>query len=210
MRISHFWDASFLFVEVIYRWTWIWRTQWDQENWSVICKICHMHMTDSVRHMQLCTYAIVLGTSFDRYKSQRREEICLAERNWALVLVSAGISRLLDTCLSGIHNATYIVNSIVCAVILVRGSRVLSYGIRPTHGPIHVFDMHGTWTKHMYIYMYIYILYIYVYMYILYVFVFVCGGGMGVHVHVYNCMCTYLSLFTHIMVVFILPKIVSC
>ena len=78
-----------------------------------------------------------------------RNECCLAERNSAHVLVSTGISRLLDTCLSGIHNANYIVNSIVCAVILVRGSRVPSYGIRPTHGPIHVLDMHGTGTKHI-------------------------------------------------------------
>ena len=23
-----------------YRWTWIWQTQWDQENWFVQCKIC--------------------------------------------------------------------------------------------------------------------------------------------------------------------------
>ena len=30
-----------------YRWTWIWQTQWDQENWSVICKICRMHMTNT-------------------------------------------------------------------------------------------------------------------------------------------------------------------
>ena len=45
-------------------------------------------------------------------------------------------------CLSGIHNANYIVNSIVCAVILVRGSRVQAYGMWPTHGPIHVLDMH--------------------------------------------------------------------
>ena len=30
-----------------YRWTWIWQTQWDQENWSVICKIHHMHMTNT-------------------------------------------------------------------------------------------------------------------------------------------------------------------
>ena len=52
-------------------------------------------------------------------------------------------------CLSGIHNANCIVNSIVCAVILVRGSRVPVYGIRPTHGPIHVLDMHGTGTKHI-------------------------------------------------------------
>ena len=64
------------------------------------------------------------------------------------MLVSARISRLLDTCLSVIHNANYIVNSIVCAVILVRGSRVPSYGIRPMHGKIHVVNMHGTGTKH--------------------------------------------------------------
>ena len=31
----------------IYRWTWIWRTQWDQENWSVICNICSIHMTNT-------------------------------------------------------------------------------------------------------------------------------------------------------------------
>ena len=78
-----------------------------------------------------------------------RTECCHAERNSAHVLVSAGISRLLDTCLSGIHNANYIVNSIVYAVIVVRGSRVPAYGIRLTHGPIHVLDMHGTGTKHI-------------------------------------------------------------
>ena len=76
-------------------------------------------------------------------------EFCLAERNSAHVLVSARISWLLDTCLSVIHNANYIVNSIVCAVILVRGSRVPSYGIRPMHGKIHVVNMHGTGTKHI-------------------------------------------------------------
>ena len=65
------------------------------------------------------------------------------------VLVSVGISRLLDTCLSAIHNANYIVNSIVCALILVRGSQVPAYEIRPTPGPIHVLDMHWTWTKHI-------------------------------------------------------------
>ena len=52
-------------------------------------------------------------------------------------------------CLSGIHNANYIVNSIVCAGLLIRGSRVPAYIIRPTHGPIHVLDMHGTGTKHI-------------------------------------------------------------
>ena len=30
-----------------YRWTWIWRTEWDQENWSVICKIRFIHMTNT-------------------------------------------------------------------------------------------------------------------------------------------------------------------
>ena len=65
------------------------------------------------------------------------------------MLVSARISRLLDTCLSVIHNANYIVNSIVCAVILVRGSRVPAYGIRPMHGQIHIVNMHGTGTKHI-------------------------------------------------------------
>ena len=76
-------------------------------------------------------------------------EFFLAERNSAHVLVSAKISRLLDTCLSVIHNANYIVNSIVCAVILVRGSRVPAYGIRPMHDQIHVVNMHGTRTKHI-------------------------------------------------------------
>ena len=82
-------------------------------------------------------YFIALGTSFDIYKSQNSERICLAgvllymylsaekyqtvrtecclaESNSAHVLVLAGISRLLNMCLSGIHNANYIVNSIVC------------------------------------------------------------------------------------------------
>ena len=78
-----------------------------------------------------------------------RTECCLAEINSEHVLVSAGISRLLDTCLLGIHNAYYIVNSIVCAVILVRGSGVLAYRLRPTHGPIHILDLHGAGTKHI-------------------------------------------------------------
>ena len=30
-----------------YRWTWIWQTQWDQENWSVVCKICRIYMTNT-------------------------------------------------------------------------------------------------------------------------------------------------------------------
>ena len=47
-----------------------------------------------------------------------------------------------------VRSANYFVNSIVCALTLVRGSRVPAYGIQPTHGPIHVLDMHGTWTKH--------------------------------------------------------------
>ena len=101
-------------------------------------------------------YAIALGTSFDRYKTQNSERICLAglllymylsaTRTTRLcklsavwpnvsqhVLVSAGISRLLDTCLSGIHNANFFVNSIVCAVILVHGSRVPTYTWSNTH-----------------------------------------------------------------------------
>ena len=86
--------------------------------------------------------------SAEKYQTMRTE-CCLAECNSAHVLASAGISRLLDTCSSGIHNANYIVNSIVCAVILVRGSRVPAYRIRPIHGPIHILDMHGTGTKHI-------------------------------------------------------------
>ena len=65
------------------------------------------------------------------------------------MLISAGISQLLDMCLSGIHNANYIVISIMCAVIVVRVSLVPAYGILPTHGPIPVLDMHGTGTKHI-------------------------------------------------------------
>ena len=34
-------------IRLWYRWTWIWRTQWDQENWSVICKIRRIHMTNT-------------------------------------------------------------------------------------------------------------------------------------------------------------------
>ena len=86
--------------------------------------------------------------SAEKYQTMRTES-CLADRNSAHVLVLAGMSRLLDTCLSGIHNANYIVNSIVFDVILVRGSRVPAYGIRPMHGPIHILDMHGTGTKHI-------------------------------------------------------------
>ena len=111
-------------------------------------------------------YVIALGTSFYSYQSQNSERICLAglllymylsdekrlpvrteccqaEHNSAHLLVSSGISRLLDMCLSGIHIANYIVNSIECAVILVRVSWA-AYGIRPTHSPIHVLDMHGS------------------------------------------------------------------
>ena len=117
-------------------------------------------------------YAIALWTLFDRNKSQDSKRISLAglllymylpaTRNtrrceqsavWPNVtqhvFVSTVISRLLDTCLSGIHNANYIINSIVCAVILVCAIRIPAYGIRPTHGPIHVLDMHGTGTKHI-------------------------------------------------------------
>ena len=34
-------------IYLYYRWTWMWRTQWDQENWSVICKIRRAHMTNT-------------------------------------------------------------------------------------------------------------------------------------------------------------------
>ena len=88
----------------------------------------------------LLLYMYVSATNYQTVRTER----CVAERNSAHVLFSTGISRLLDTCLSGIHNANYIVNSIVCVLILVRGSRVPAYGIRPTHGPIHILDMHGT------------------------------------------------------------------
>ena len=102
--------------------------------------LSYMHMTDSGRHMQVC---MLLHWGNANYQTVRNE-CCLDERNSAHVLVSAGISQLLGTCLSGIHNANYIVNSIVCVVILVCGSRVPAYRIRHMHGPIHVLDMHGT------------------------------------------------------------------
>ena len=99
---------------------------------------------------RICLAGLVLYMylSAEKYQTMRTE-FCLAIRNSTHVLVLTGISRLLDTCLSGIHNANYIVNSIVCTVILVRGNRVPAYGIRPMHGPIHVLDMHGTGTKHI-------------------------------------------------------------
>ena len=31
--------------DIYYRQTCIWQTQWDQEKWSVICKLCHIHIT---------------------------------------------------------------------------------------------------------------------------------------------------------------------
>ena len=166
-------NAIWLYSEVKYRWTRIWLTQWDQENCSVICKICHMHIADIVRHMQVCillhwgphligikvktareyawldfyytSHVFVCYTNYQMVGT----ECCLVDRISAHVLVSAGINRLLGTCLSGIHNANYIVNRIVCAVILVHGSQVSAYRIRPTHGPIHILDMHGTGTKHI-------------------------------------------------------------
>ena len=138
--------------------------------------VCYMqnpsYAYDRLSLTDASVYIIVLGTSFDIYKSQNSERICLAglllymylsaekyqtvrtecrlaERNSAHVLVSAGIRRQLDTCLSSIHNAYYIVNSNVCAVILVCGSRVSAYRIQPMHGPIHILDMHGTGTKYI-------------------------------------------------------------
>ena len=53
-RKNREWGCAFsgymcLFGGIWYRWTWIriWRTQWDQENWSVICKIRRIHMTNT-------------------------------------------------------------------------------------------------------------------------------------------------------------------
>ena len=107
-------------------------------------------LNKSQNRERICLPGLLLYIYLSAEKYQTMcTEFCLAKRNSAHVLVSARISRLLDTCLSVIHNANYIVNSIVCAVILVRGSRVPSYGIRPTHGPIHVVNMHGTGTKHI-------------------------------------------------------------
>ena len=41
------WKLFFLGSKWLYRWSWIWRTQWDQENWSVICKIRRIHMRNT-------------------------------------------------------------------------------------------------------------------------------------------------------------------
>ena len=127
------------------------------------------HMTDSVRHMQVCML-LHWGSDFIDIKVKTakenawlelyytcicllrttvRTECCLAEINSEHVLVSAGISRLLDTRLFGIHNAYYIVNSILCAVILVCGGGAPAYRLRPMHGPIHILDIHGAGTKHI-------------------------------------------------------------
>ena len=100
--------------------------------------VCHMqslsYAYDRLSPSYASVYVIALGTSFDRYKSQNSERLCLAElllymylsvendqtvrtecclakRNSAHVLVSARIRRLVATCLSGMHNANYIVNT---------------------------------------------------------------------------------------------------
>ena len=108
---------------------------------SVICKICHMHMTDSVCHMQVCMllhwgphlmgikvktakeYAWLDFYVFVCYANYQtvQTECCPAERNSAHVLVLAGISRLQDTCLSGIHNTNYIVKSIQYTYLICMG-----------------------------------------------------------------------------------------
>ena len=72
-----------------YRWTWIWQIHWDQENWSVICKIrrIHIYMTNTwyasdwdqacrpsyakicrtvVRHIQVHLYWALLSESWLR------------------------------------------------------------------------------------------------------------------------------------------------
>ena len=86
--------------------------------------VCHMqnlsYAYEGLSPSYASMYAIALGTSFDSYKSQNSERICLAglllymylsatnyqtvrtecclaERNSAHVLVSAGISRLAET-----------------------------------------------------------------------------------------------------------------
>ena len=126
-----------------------------QENWSVICKcvcycigdlIWYIYKSQNSEIICLAGFLLYMYLSAEKYKTVRTE-CCLAERNSAHVLVLAGIRWLLDTCLSGIHNANYIVNSIVCAMILVHGSHVPAYKIRPMHDPIHILDMHGTGTK---------------------------------------------------------------
>ena len=74
----------------IYRWTWIWQTQWDQENWSVICKIRRIHMTNTwyasdwdqayrpsyakicrtvVRHIQVHLYNPFMPVAVKKHKS---------------------------------------------------------------------------------------------------------------------------------------------
>ena len=96
-----------------------------------------MHVTDSVFYMQVCML-LHWGPN-----------LIVIKVKTAHVSVSGGISLLPYMCLSSIHSANYVVNSIVCAVIFIRVSRVLAYGIWPTHGPIHILDMHGTWNKHI-------------------------------------------------------------
>ena len=121
----------------------------------------HMHMTDSVRHVQVCML-LHWGPHLIGIKVKQRKNmpgwtfiihLFVCTRTTRRCKLSAAwpnkTRRLLDTCLSGIDNANYIINSIMCAVILVCGSRVPAYRIRPTHGPLHVLDMHGTGTKHI-------------------------------------------------------------
>ena len=81
-----------------YTWTWIWRTQWDQENWSVICKIrriLDVHRTGTkhiVRHAlnvwAACacnTTARPIATQFPRYGGMddlTTERRCDSKATW--------------------------------------------------------------------------------------------------------------------------------
>ena len=103
--------------------------------------LIYIYKSQNSKRICLAGLLLYMYVSATNYQTVRTE-CCLAKRN-------SGISRLQDMCLSDIHNANYIVNSIVCAVILVRRSRVPAYGIQPMHDPIHILDMHGTGNKHI-------------------------------------------------------------
>ena len=88
---------------MLYRWTWISQTQWDQENWSVISKIRRIHMTNTwyasdwdqaycpsyakirrtvVRHIQVhlychCAHVAVLGVL-----KRQQKKMCLKRLNF--------------------------------------------------------------------------------------------------------------------------------
>ena len=66
------WTAEITAIQILYRWTWIWRTQWDQENWSVICKIRRIHMTNTW-YASDCKNLLYSGPSYPSSPSK----ICL-------------------------------------------------------------------------------------------------------------------------------------